>query len=211
MAGTSLVNLASTFDSVIKIFEYIHFAETFGGDYEDSILKLDNVNLRLSRWGEAVGLSNVSQNTRNLRGTRVVPEHIPKASNLLGAILVALETAKDIDQKYNADDPSILKAEEALSYTGLSLHEVHQRIIRKRQNNLSVVKKVTWVLRDRERFKVMIDSIAEKTRELEDLFPAARTQEKTTIDKEALELSESLRILKDVISCFKYSSCDDWI
>ncbi|CAH0046096.1 unnamed protein product [Clonostachys solani] len=200
MAGTSLINLASTFDSVIRIFEYIHFAETFGADYEDSLLKLDNVNLRLSRWGEAVGLSNVSRNTRTLRGTKVVPEHIPQASNLLGAILAALEAAKDMDQKYNPDDPSIIKAEESLSYTGLSLHDVHQRIIGKRQNNLSAIRKVTWVLRDRERFKVMIDRIVDKTKELEDLFPAARTQEKTIIDQEALELSESLRVLKYAIS-----------
>lgn len=110
-----------------------------------------------------------------------------------------METAKDSDREYNADDPSILKAKKKLSYADLSLHEAHRRIIRKRRNHLSVVEKVTWVLRDRERFKVMIDDIADKTRELEDLFPAAQNQERAIIE-EAREFSESLRALMEVIS-----------
>ncbi|CAH0043175.1 unnamed protein product [Clonostachys rhizophaga] len=199
MAVASLINLASTFDSVIKTFEHIHFTENFGLHYDDCMLKLANVNLRLSRWGEAVGLSSVDEYTRSIYSTKVVEEHIPQAINLLGAIQAALETAKDRDREYNADDPSILKAKKELSYADLSLHEVHRRIIRKRRNHLSVVEKATWVLRDRERFKVMIDDIADKTRELENLFPAAQNQEKAIME-EAREFSESLRVLRKVIS-----------
>jgi hypothetical protein len=84
MAVTSLINLASTFDSVIKTFECIHFAETFGLDYADCMLKLANVNLRLSRWGEAVGLSNVDESTRRINGMKVAEEDIPQSNQLVG-------------------------------------------------------------------------------------------------------------------------------
>ncbi|CAI6014211.1 unnamed protein product [Clonostachys chloroleuca] len=190
--GKQLRVRQSIFDSVVETFEHIHFAENFGLHYDDCMLKLANVNLRLSRWGEAVDLSSVDEYIRSICCTKVVEEHIPQAINLL-------ETAKDSDREYNADDPSILKAKKELSYADLSLHEVHRRIIRKRRNHLSVVEKATlvlgdWVLGDRERFKVMINDIADKTRELEDLFPAAQNQEKAIIE-EARESSESLRVL----------------
>ncbi|CAG9983497.1 unnamed protein product [Clonostachys byssicola] len=198
MALTSLINLASTYDSVIKTFEHIHFANTFSFDYADCMLKLANVKLRLSRWGGAVGLSSVDEYATSIYGTKVVEEDIPQAINLLGAIHAALETAKDSDREYNAYDPIILIAYQELSYADLSLHEVHRQIIRRRQNHLSVVEKATWVLRDRERFKVMINDIADKIRELEDLFPATQRRKEAIIE-EAFEFSTSLRVLREVI------------
>ncbi|KAJ5250504.1 hypothetical protein N7489_000914 [Penicillium chrysogenum] len=60
-----VVSLATTFDNFIGCFEYIHLGKAFGADFQDCLLRLDNARLRLSRWGEAVGLSQVDENTKS--------------------------------------------------------------------------------------------------------------------------------------------------
>src|SRR5271154_7036183 len=48
--------LAGLFTPCVECFEYIQFGRKFGKDYETSLVKLDVVRLRLSRWGVSVGL-----------------------------------------------------------------------------------------------------------------------------------------------------------
>jgi hypothetical protein len=56
--------LAGLFTPCIECFEYIQFGRSFGQDYERSLVKLDVVRLRLSRWGVSVGLAADPQEPR---------------------------------------------------------------------------------------------------------------------------------------------------
>src|SRR5262245_30476426 len=100
--AVGIISLATTFDSVIDCFEYIYFGRTFGADFEDCLLKLDNARLRLSRWGEAVGLSHVEEDTKSLRNTKITTSNIPQAERLLGSILEAIQRTETLDAKYSA-------------------------------------------------------------------------------------------------------------
>jgi Prion-inhibition and propagation len=201
-----IISLATTFDSIINIFEYIHLGKTFGPDFQDCLLKLDNARLRLSRWGEAVGLSQVDENTKSLKDTKISEADIPRAERLLGAILEELERVKVLDAKFRAgkecNDQSlvVLSAETDLNSIGMSLHETMRKMAKQRQNHLSLRQKAKWALFDRAYFKDMIEKVGDNTKELLELFPAAQPLEKALVDKETLELSKSLQVLKDVIN-----------
>ncbi|KAJ5828876.1 uncharacterized protein N7525_007129 [Penicillium rubens] len=200
-----IVSLETTFDNVIDCFEYIHLGKAFGADSQDCLLRLDNAKLRLSRWGEAVGLSQVDKNTKSLKDTRISEVDMPQAERLLGSIFTELERVKVMDANFRAgrefDDQSlaVMSAETDLNSVGLSLHEKMQKIAKQRQNNLSLRQKAKWALFDRAHFKDMVANIADYTKELQELFPAAQPLEEVLVDKETLELSESLLVLRDAI------------
>ena len=49
--------LAGLFNNTVDCFEYVQIGRCFGQSYQTSLLKLDNAKLRLSRWGQSIGLS----------------------------------------------------------------------------------------------------------------------------------------------------------
>ncbi|RSM06848.1 hypothetical protein CEP52_005525 [Fusarium oligoseptatum] len=203
--AVGLISLATTFDSVLNCFEYVHLGKNFGTDFEDCLLKLDNARLRLSRWGEAVGLSEVEEDTTSLKGTKISEADIPQAQKLLGGVLTQLKRVKTLEAEFKRgkapNDASLAEVsmKTDVGSVALSLHEKMRKMAKRRQNNLSTRKKAKWALYDRRHFNDMIDSIANKTKELQELFPAAVPTERTLVDKETLELSESLVLLQNVI------------
>jgi hypothetical protein len=150
--AVSIVGLATTFDSVIKCFEYIHLRRTFGTDFEDCLFKLDNAKLRLSRWGEAVGLSQVDEDTKSLSGTNISEADIPKAAKLLGAILAGIERVEKLEAKFRdrkePTDQSLdtLSPQERLDPGAFAIHANLTKMAKKRQNRLSPLKKAKWAI-----------------------------------------------------------------
>ncbi|RYP42216.1 hypothetical protein DL767_000380 [Monosporascus sp. MG133] len=116
----------------------------FGADFEHCLLKLDNVRLRLSLWGEVVGLGQVDKDTKPLRNTKTTESDIPHVKRLVEATLIDIEH------------------------------------------------KAMWALYYGTHFKHMMENIADKTKEPQELFPAAGSLEKALVDKETLELRKSL-------------------
>ncbi|KAF2735602.1 hypothetical protein EJ04DRAFT_511698, partial [Polyplosphaeria fusca] len=71
-----LVALAGLFNNAVDCFEYVQLGRSFGTDYQTSLLKLDNTRLRLSRWGQAVGLSGNLEYAQSLQEAAVSKENI---------------------------------------------------------------------------------------------------------------------------------------
>ncbi|KAH7157711.1 prion-inhibition and propagation-domain-containing protein [Dactylonectria estremocensis] len=191
-----IVSLATTFDTIINCFEYIHLGKTFGADFDDCVITLDNARLKLSRWGQAVGLDQVKENTVSLRGTKLSKENIPEAEKRLGFILNEIQKVKKLSGKF---DQSLVLSPEWLSSNAMALHEQMDKLARGRQNRLSMPDKVKWAIYDRKHFKSMIEKIGHHTEALVDLFPPEKDLEKPLCDNETLAFCESLRWLKDAI------------
>ncbi|RYP53072.1 hypothetical protein DL768_001849 [Monosporascus sp. mg162] len=110
-----------------------------------------------------------------------------------------------LDTWYNAEKPAttkslaMLSAVADLSSAGVLLHEKTHEIVKKRQNNLSPRQKAMWALYDGTHIKGMMENVTDKTKELQELFPAAGSLERALVDKETLKLSKSLQVLKDAI------------
>lgn len=81
--AVGVVGLASLFTNVIDCLNYIHIGRNFGGDFETNLIKLGNAMLKLSCWGEAVGLSGSVFDASYLPYW-IKPEEAEKAERTLG-------------------------------------------------------------------------------------------------------------------------------
>jgi len=201
-----VIGLATLFNAVVDDFEYIQFARNFGADFQVSALQLSNAQLRLSRWGKSIGLSDIDSETRSLRGTLLCQEDIEPAQKMLGCILDELQRAKDKSVEYakgkKPDDRSlkVYDPENDLGYSDLSLLEIGRNLVRRRQNGLPKTKQAKWALYDRGHFKEMLDNVTKLTGELVELFPAVKDKQEQLRDEEMAAFTGSLRQLQAAIA-----------
>lgn len=58
------LGLVGSFVACVDCFEYIRIGRNFGEDYQTSVIKLDLVRLRFTRWGEAVGIAKATRTSQ---------------------------------------------------------------------------------------------------------------------------------------------------
>lgn len=92
--AVGIIALAGLFNNAVDCFEYVQLGRSFGTNFQTSLFKLDNARLRLSRWGQAVGLSGDIASVQSLQSAKLSQEDIPKAEKLLGQILNSLRMLK---------------------------------------------------------------------------------------------------------------------
>lgn len=85
--AVGVVALAGLFNNAVDCFEYVQLGRSFCTNFQTSLLKLDNARLRLSRWGQSVGLSGDVKNARSLQTVALPTEDVAKAEKVLGQIL----------------------------------------------------------------------------------------------------------------------------
>ncbi|PWI64017.1 hypothetical protein PCL_00451 [Purpureocillium lilacinum] len=186
--AAGLISLAGLFNTAIDDFEFIQFGRNFGADFQVNILRLSNAQLRLSRWGKSIGLSDVDSETRSLRGTLISEDAIEPAQKLLGGILTELQRAKDKSAEYSRgkkSDDNTLKTYHPEDDLG--------------QNGLSKMKKAKWALYDRGHFKEMLEAVTQLTSELVELFPGAIDKQEQLRDGEMAAFTGPLRQLQAAI------------
>lgn len=196
-----VIGFAGLFNTVVDDFKYIQFARNFGADFQVNVLQLSNAQLRLSRWGKSIGLSDIDGETQSLRGTLLSGEDIRPAHKLLSCILDELQKAKDKSAEYAKDKKlGVYDPENDLGYSDLSLLAIGRNLVRSRQNGMGKTKKAKWALYDRGHFKEMIENVTKLTGELVELFPAAKEKQGQLRDEEMTAFTGSLRQLQAAIA-----------
>ncbi|CAG5138807.1 uncharacterized protein ALTATR162_LOCUS443 [Alternaria atra] len=191
-----VISLASLFNNVIDCFEYVHIGKSFGSNFELYLLKLDNAQLRLSRWGDDLGLSGGGINDATALPSNVWSEaNQHKAEQNLGHILEQFSKAMEISKQYKTD-----KATDSESLTivndgmmdpmTFSLHEKIRAMAKKRQNGASLAKKIKFTLYDEKHLKALVDEITNLTNQLVDLFPARKQRQVELAAREVSDLIE---------------------
>ena len=56
--AVGILAIAGLFNNAVDCFEYVQIGRNFGQSYQTGLLKLDTARLRLSRWGQAIGISS---------------------------------------------------------------------------------------------------------------------------------------------------------
>ena len=56
-----VVGLVGTFTACVDCFDYVRIGRRLGRDYETSVIKLDLIRLRFTRWGEAAGFGEIDE------------------------------------------------------------------------------------------------------------------------------------------------------
>ncbi|KAF1954892.1 hypothetical protein CC80DRAFT_475619 [Byssothecium circinans] len=195
-----VVGLASLFNNVLDSFEYVHIAKSFGSSFQTQVLKLDNARLRLSRWGEALGLSgSCVDNATALPSNIWSEEDKSKAEENLGQILESFNKAWNISKEYREIDANGCQEHEErrdpdLMMT-LSLREKMLDLSRKRQNGALLVKKIKFALYDEKQLKGLVDDITSLTNALVELFPAQKPKQSVLAAREVSDFSEPFRAL----------------
>lgn len=148
------VSLAALFTTCVDCFEYVQLGRQFGTDYQRSVLKLDIVKLRLSRWANAV---NESQNHYS------VPvgsdQEARQVEQILGEIISVFAAAEEVSQRYKSKaqpgDLVVYNADSDLEKDLVSMHNKMRDLALKRQKRSTFRQKAGWALYDKSASTVL--------------------------------------------------------
>lgn len=130
--------IAGLFNNVVDCFEYVQIGRHFGQGYQTGVLKLDSARLRLSRWGQSVGLSHELKDTQSLSQVLEPAQEVNKAKEILGQILELFADAEGISARFKngrseqellVHDPQV-----NLEPAALALHKQMRELSIKRRN-----------------------------------------------------------------------------
>ena len=187
------VSVAGLFTNCVDCFEYVQIGRNFGKTYQRSLLRLDVVKLRLSRWAEAVNnTSDCSQ--APIDTTRKAQ----KVGEILGEIIELFADAERVSEKYKAkatgDEVAVYYADNELDPDILSTHKKMRELALKRQKRSSFAQKAVWALYEEKHFRRLIEDVTTLVDALVELFPATQDRQQQLSAEEAEELNEEQRL-----------------
>jgi hypothetical protein len=110
--SVSVVALVSLFDSALNCFKHVKVAKSFGSDYQTYVLRLQNLRLRLSRWGEAVGLGKQSTANDRPRTTALSEFEVEQAEAMVGHIIRLFSDTEELAEKYAGKQSDLVVVDE---------------------------------------------------------------------------------------------------
>ncbi|KAL4860369.1 hypothetical protein BDV12DRAFT_205149 [Aspergillus spectabilis] len=189
------------FNDAVKSFDYIQMGANFGKILQTSVLKLDVMRLRLTRWGRSVGLAKLD-GVEPLQITKLTSENREQVQELLNQILELFADAEAASKRFrkrNAAAPVLAAAEELDSVSAL-LHQKMADLAKERQGK-SQLERDEWTMYDEKDFSRLIEDISELVDNLVDLFPGIQEEQRKLCEHEVYELNTNkdiLPLLKDV-------------
>ncbi|KAF1828161.1 hypothetical protein BDW02DRAFT_485418, partial [Decorospora gaudefroyi] len=170
------------FKSCLDCFQYIRLGQRFGKDFGFCLAKLEAAQVRLTRWGEPIGLL---EDKVNIKGSYKDADII-KAYEWLGQIEAAFEEARAVSAKYAdskkkkgkdmdlepLDEEQILESGNSIKSLVVSLRS----ITKERQRHLSLPRKITWALYGKDSFDSLIEELVTLINNLVELFPSNKHQ-----------------------------------
>ncbi|KAH8881895.1 hypothetical protein GQ53DRAFT_734651 [Thozetella sp. PMI_491] len=188
------LSVAALFDNVVDCFEYIQLGRNFGTDYQTCQLRLDIARLRLSRWGAAVNINS------DVKFADIDPAE--------GAPLLAKQTLEQILNlfvkaysesstfKLTARSSSDLAPFDPASNSNrvvVSLRSAMDALTRKRHQQTSLSKKISWALYKQKYLTRLVDDIHELLDGLESIFPQQEAYRRMA-ELEAEEIGDVSRL-----------------
>jgi hypothetical protein len=192
------------FNDAVKSFEYIQMGSNFGQSFQTSLLKLDVVRLRLTRWGHSVGLANVDDgDVKQLRMTNLASEDQEQVQDLLAQILELFAEAGAASKRLRRRNPTlkVLDPAEELDGVSASLHQKMQDLAKKRQGKSELEQDQVTILYEEKNFARLIEDISELVDGLVDLFPGIQEEQRKLCEEEVSGLNANegaLSLLKEV-------------
>ncbi|OAP57334.1 hypothetical protein AYL99_08072 [Fonsecaea erecta] len=187
------VSVAGLFTNCVDCFEYVQMGRNFGKNYQRSLLRLDVVKLRLSRWAEAVN------NSSDRSETAIDPtKKAQKVGEILGEIIELFADAERVSKKYKGkatvDELAVYNADNELEPDILSVHRKMRELALKRQKRSSFAQKAAWALYEEKNFRRLIEDVTTLVDALVELFPSSRDRQQRLSAQEAEELKEEHRL-----------------
>ncbi|KAM0496885.1 hypothetical protein ACHAP8_007113 [Fusarium lateritium] len=199
------------FRFVLDTLGRIQLARNFEDDFEACQLKLDILQLRLSRWKEVVDLSNDNELDKpKVDDGKPQPRTVKE---VLGEIQDCLSRHKRTSKKdkdgLTNENQEALEPESNLPSDIKSIRRRLMQCIRKRQTQASTaIEGLKWVFYKKEAFDLFIQNMTELLDELEKISPGDDNQELYKLSEEECgDITKiNLLTLKESIE-----GCDPWL
>lgn len=184
----SALSAAALFNNCVNCFEYIQLGRHFARDFERCQLKLDTAEMRLSRWGQAIGINDDPRFTRDQPGEKSV-QHVQA---ILEEIDQLFQTLKKASKRYTIgalqEDLEHLQIQ-AMNPVARKLHNRLNGIISQRQKGTSLLKKTKWALYEGKNHEKLIEQVTGFVDDLEKLFPVENAR-RTLVEMEIEEVND---------------------
>lgn len=164
------VGLLALFDTCMSAFEYIDAGRHYGKDYQKAALKLEVLQIQLSRWKSTVDirddLTGISDKVQV-----ATQDEVKTVEKLLGEINNDLEDARKTSKRYELETlPPPDESAEAATLDAVTMRM--RQLAVKRQKRSSFGQKTLWALRDNRKVSRLIEDLSEHVNSLVQLFPA---------------------------------------
>ena len=192
--GVSVIALVGLFDNALDCFKHVKVAKSFGTDYQTYVLRLQNLRLRFSRWGEAVGLGKPSTAVGQPRTSALSASEVKQAEVLVGHIIRLFFDTEELVEKYAGKQSDLVAIDDdsdGLGDIGRLCQKMRNICIR-RQRGSSAVTKAKWSLFSKDKFIELVGNVQSLVDDLVDLFPAEIriSMEENLCEQEARELRD---------------------
>lgn len=188
------VSLAGLFTNCVDCFEYVQIGRHFGKDYQRCLLKLDVVELRLSRWAEAVN----SSSTHDGMTVGASANEAQKVGEILEEIITLFNDAERISAKFKAkktsDELAVYHHDSDLDPDIRSIHIRMRQLALRRQKRSSFAQKAAWALYEGKHFNRLIEDVAALVDALLEIFPASQGRQQLLGAQEAEEMKDEPRL-----------------
>lgn len=203
-------NVISLFNFAVSCFDRIQLAREFEDDFETYQLKLDILQIRLSRWGEAAGITANTNKAIESKDSDSDAKPVNDAERLLSGIQDVLIKAQRKAKGMNvASNSQTLDSEQCMPEDLKKIRMRFQIFIRRRRVQAAkVADEAKWAFYKRDNFERVVTSISALLSELERLFPEDTRQKLHTLSSEECKgISQSnLEELKEIAE-----DCDPWL
>ncbi|KAF9872029.1 hypothetical protein CkaCkLH20_10366 [Colletotrichum karsti] len=200
--------VASLFNTTLAWFEYVYIAKETGSRLQSLILQLDNAQLRLSRWGEAAGLSGTHVEDEESASDSLVlnGEQKKVAISTFNFICSRFEKCEKICHAFRngktENDPKVKELETPLSRARWSpankyLHETMRRIVEGRKNKIGVLRRAKFAIYDENHLKELVKDINDHIDSLYKIFPLP--DDTFSLDKQTQQTKHEMTELLSVM------------
>ena len=195
--------LLGLFSSCVECFELVESGLSYAKDHALLSIKYDVEKTRLLIWGHAAGLFRTEGPYRNSLDKKWINDVVEK---ILLQIKVLFGDTADLMSKYGLepieDDILIEDGGRKMAtknlFKSFSQHlEVFQEKVNRQQKQESIVRKARWAIRDRKKFKELVDNIRELIDGLRDVTPDVQQKESIMVkeDMSVIDDPEDLRLI----------------
>ena len=204
--GLGVIGLVPTFSACVDCFDYFRIGRNLGSDYEKSVLKLDIVRLRFTRWGEGVGIRQGDENAAvaPLKDRLAIPnKDFATVERGLGQILSLFENTAETSNRLkfkSSANETIVGEDIALENATMHMLHDHMRTLAlQRQKRSTTLHKMRWALYRKRDFEGLIEDLTELVTALIELVPAKSQEELCNRELAELSTDQNLVILDNVL------------
>jgi hypothetical protein len=194
------VALASLFRTCLECFDYFKAAQSFSGDLEILVNKLDCQKERLLTWGELIGISKSVEEGRNAELDTHKGDLVKRCLNSITSLCSDAEKLQNNYgvQHMTSHSPAVDRNNRLSSNRMALFRKSFQRISQtdaRRQPNILAVTR--WAIHDKSKFETLASHIRELVDDLHNVIPVPTRSQETLIhaDIASLELSR-LRLVQ---------------